>query len=69
VKVIDSSCTWPVLNIFVIDYLELLHSTARRAENRLQEIADISSRIKALAKGTRRSHHRFKPIESEFERE
>src|SRR5439155_14732052 len=28
----------------------LLHSTARRAENRQQEIADISSGIKALAK-------------------
>jgi replicative DNA helicase len=39
-----------VINIFVIDYLELLHSTARRAENRQQEIADISSGIKALAK-------------------
>ena len=35
---------------FVIDYLQLLHSTARRAENRQQEIADISSGIKALAK-------------------
>jgi replicative DNA helicase len=28
----------------------LLHSTARRAENRQQEIADISNGIKALAK-------------------
>src|SRR3989440_12139893 len=36
--------------LFVIDYLQLLHSTARRAENRQQEIADISSGIKALAK-------------------
>jgi replicative DNA helicase len=35
----------------VIDYLQLLHSTARRAqENRQQEISDISSGIKALAK-------------------
>ena len=34
----------------MIDYLQLLHSTARRAENRQQEIADISSGIKALAK-------------------
>jgi len=30
--------------------LQLLHSTARRAENRQQEIADISSGIKSLAK-------------------
>jgi replicative DNA helicase len=36
--------------LFVIDYLQLLNSTSRRAENRQQEIADISSGIKALAK-------------------
>jgi replicative DNA helicase len=34
----------------VIDYLQLLHSTAARADNRQQEIADISSGVKALAK-------------------
>ena len=39
------------IKLFVIDYLQLLNSTARRAqENRQQEIADISSGIKALAK-------------------
>jgi replicative DNA helicase len=38
------------IRLFVVDYLQLLHSTARRAENRQQEIADISSGIKALAK-------------------
>src|SRR5688572_31461546 len=38
---------------FVIDYLQLLHSTARRAENRQQEIADISNGVKALAKELR----------------
>jgi replicative DNA helicase len=38
------------VKLFVIDYLQLLHSTARRAENRQQEIADISGGIKALAK-------------------
>jgi len=38
------------IKLFVIDYLQLLHSTARRAENRQQEIADISGGIKALAK-------------------
>jgi replicative DNA helicase len=39
------------IKLLVIDYLQLLHSTARRAqENRQQEIADISSGIKSLAK-------------------
>jgi replicative DNA helicase len=39
------------IKLFVIDYLQLLHSTSRRSQdNRQQEIADISSGIKALAK-------------------
>ncbi len=39
------------IRLFVIDYLQLLHSTSRRsADNRQQEIADISAGIKALAK-------------------
>jgi replicative DNA helicase len=39
------------VKLFVVDYLQLLHSTARRSqENRQQEIADISGGIKALAK-------------------
>jgi replicative DNA helicase len=39
------------IKLFVIDYLQLLHSTARRSqENRQQEIADISSGVKGLAK-------------------
>jgi replicative DNA helicase len=38
------------VKLFVVDYLQLVHSTARRAENRQQEIADISSGIKSLAK-------------------
>src|SRR5437879_837401 len=41
------------IKLFVIDYLQLLHSTSRRAENRQQEIADISNGIKALAKGSK----------------
>lgn len=41
------------IRLFVIDYLQLLHSTGRRIENRQQEIADISSGIKALAKELR----------------
>jgi replicative DNA helicase len=38
------------IRLFVVDYLQLLNSTSRRAENRQQEIADISNGIKALAK-------------------
>jgi replicative DNA helicase len=38
------------IKLFVVDYLQLLHSTSRRTENRQQEIADISNGIKALAK-------------------
>ena len=38
------------IKLFVIDYLQLLHSTSRRADNRQQEIADISNGVKALAK-------------------
>jgi replicative DNA helicase len=42
------------IKLFVIDYLQLLHSTNRRSQdNRQQEIADISSGIKALAKELR----------------
>jgi len=38
------------IKLFVIDYLQLLHSSSKRADNRQQEIADISSGIKSLAK-------------------
>lgn len=39
------------VQLFVIDYLQLLHSTSRKsADNRQQEIAEISSGIKNLAK-------------------
>jgi len=38
------------VKLLVVDYLQLMHSTARRAENRQQEVADISSGCKALAK-------------------
>lgn len=39
------------IKLFVVDYLQLLHSTSKRAqENRQQEISEISSGIKALAK-------------------
>lgn len=38
------------IKLFVVDYLQLLHSTSTKADNRQQEIAQISSGIKALAK-------------------
>ena len=38
------------VELIIIDYIQLLRSSSRRSENRQQEIADISSRIKALAK-------------------
>lgn len=38
------------IKLFVIDYLQLLHSNNRRCENRQQEVADISGGIKGLAK-------------------
>jgi replicative DNA helicase len=38
------------IKLFVIDYLQLLHSTSRRCENRQQEIAEISGGIKGIAK-------------------
>lgn len=41
------------IKLFVIDYLQLLCSTNRRAENRQQEIADISGGVRALAKELR----------------
>jgi replicative DNA helicase len=39
------------IKLFVIDYLQLLHSTSvKKNDNRQQEIAEISSGVKALAK-------------------
>lgn len=39
------------IKLFIIDYLQLLHSTSRKAENNRQnEITEISGGIKALAK-------------------
>jgi replicative DNA helicase len=38
------------IKLFVIDYLQLLNSTSRRAENRQQEIAEISGGLKSLSK-------------------
>ena len=38
------------IKLIVIDYLQLVHSSSSRVENRQQEIAQISNGIKALAK-------------------
>src|SRR5215471_11301547 len=38
------------IKLFVIDYLQQMHSSSRKADNRQQEIADISNGVKALAK-------------------
>lgn len=41
------------IKLFVIDYLQLLHTTSRKADNRQQEVAEISGGIKALTKELR----------------
>lgn len=41
------------IKLFVVDYLQLLHSTLRRNENRQQEVSDISHGLKSLAKELR----------------
>jgi len=38
------------LGMIVIDYLQLLSGSARRAENRVQEVSEITRGLKALAK-------------------
>lgn len=38
------------IKLLVIDYLQLLHSTNRKADSRQQEVADISSGVKGLCK-------------------
>src|SRR5262249_32940750 len=38
------------IKLFIIDYLQQMHSTSYKVDNRQQEIADISNGVKALAK-------------------
>jgi replicative DNA helicase len=58
------------IKLFVIDYLQLLRSTAKRAqENRQQEIADISNGIKALAKELKVPIIVLSQLNREFEKE
>ncbi len=42
--------TVPHLGVIVIDYLQLLHGTSRRDDNRVQEVSEITRNLKALAK-------------------
>src|SRR3989440_4260362 len=57
------------IKLFVVYYLQLLHSTARRADNRQQEIADISNGIKALAKELKVPVILLSQLNREIERE
>ncbi|MBI1841153.1 MAG: replicative DNA helicase [Verrucomicrobia bacterium] len=57
------------IKLIVIDYLQLLHSTARRVENRQQEIADISNGVKALAKELKVPVIVLSQLNREFEKE
>jgi replicative DNA helicase len=57
------------VKLFVVDYLQLLHSTARNVDNRQQEIADISSGIKALAKELRVPIIVLSQLNRDFERD
>lgn len=38
------------IKLVVVDYMQLLHTTNRRSENRTQEIADVSGGCKSMAK-------------------
>jgi len=40
----------PNIGLIVIDYLQLLHGGAKREENRVQEVSEITRGLKALAK-------------------
>src|SRR5881396_2893463 len=57
------------IKLFVIDYLQLLHSTNKRADNRQQEIADISNGIKSLAKELKVPVIVLSQLNREFERD
>lgn len=58
------------IKLIVIDYLQLLHSTSRKAQdNRQQEIADISSGVKALAKELKLPVIVLSQLNREFEKD
>jgi replicative DNA helicase len=58
------------IKLFVVDYLQLMHSTAQRSkENRQQEIADISGGVKALAKELKVPILALSQMNREFEKD
>ncbi len=58
------------IKLIVIDYLQLLHSTSKKAQdNRQQEIADISSGVKALAKELKLPVIVLSQLNREFEKD
>ncbi len=46
------------LDMIVIDYIQLLQGSGKKSDNRVQEVTEITTNLKALGKGTQRSHHR-----------
>jgi replicative DNA helicase len=57
------------IKLFVVDYLQQMHSTSRKVDNRQQEIADISNGIKALAKELRVPIIALSQLNRDFERD
>ncbi|MGA2866006.1 MAG: replicative DNA helicase [Verrucomicrobiota bacterium] len=57
------------IKLFVIDYLQQMHSTSRKVDNRQQEIADISNGIKALAKELKVPMVVLSQLNRDFERD
>jgi replicative DNA helicase len=58
-----------LLKLVVIDYLQLLHGTSKKSQNRTQEIGEISRGIKALAKELGISIILLSQLNREMERE
>ncbi|PYJ96924.1 MAG: replicative DNA helicase [Verrucomicrobia bacterium] len=57
------------IRLFVIDYLQQMHSTSRKIDNRQQEIADISNGVKALAKELKVPMIVLSQLNRDFERD
>ena len=57
------------IKLFVIDYLQQMHSTSRKIDNRQQEIADISNGVKALAKELKVPMIVLSQLNRDFERD
>lgn len=57
------------IKVLVIDYLQQMHSSSRKVDNRQQEIADISNGIKGLAKELRVPVIVLSQLNREFDRD